>query len=257
MATGRLQRHGRLIEAVEGLGPLRLRDAANLLSVSEMTVRRDIAASRGRLTTLGGYVMSGLDLNAAGYSFDRELDVHRNAKEAACQHAFRLIEHSDTIFIDCGTTMPHLASRLPADLSLTVVTFALNVAEIVAKRPGVQLLLIGGLYHRSSASFSGEVGLHPLKRIRLNKAFISAGGVHSSRGVSCSNFHEVPVKRAAIDSALANYLVIDSSKFGTVRSAHFAEIGEFRAVISEDGPGPLPLSDMVQIGRLDGPAPGG
>ena len=257
VATDRQQRLGRLTEVVNGVGFLRLREAANLLAVSEMTVRRDIAASRGRLSTLGGYVMSGLDLNGSGYSLDRELDVRRNAKAEACRHALRLIEPSDTLFVDCGTTMPNLAAQLPSDMNLTVVTYALNIAEIVAKRPGVQLLLIGGLYHTSSASFSGEDGLHALKRVRLNKAFFSAGGVHATRGVSCSNFHEVPPKRAAMDSALVSYLIVDSSKFGTVRPAHFADIGEFRALITEEGTGPFSLDNARPADPGDGPAPAG
>jgi DeoR family deoxyribose operon repressor len=94
---------------------------------------------------------------------------------------------------------------------------------------------MGGLYHSSSASLSGEDGLATLRRVRLNKAFISAGGVHPSRGVSCSNFHEVPAKRAVIENALGAYLVVDSGKFGKVTPAHFADLCDFAGVISEGG----------------------
>jgi DeoR family deoxyribose operon repressor len=229
------QRLVRLVEAVNGRGILHLSHAAELLGVSEMTVRRDVAGSKGRLSTLGGYVVSEADLNGSGYALDREEDVRRGAKARACEHALALIEADDTIFIDCGTTMPHLASRLPADYNLTVVCYALNIAAIVAEKPGVQLVVMGGLYHSSSATLSGEDGLATLRRVRLNKAFVSAGGVHPSRGVSCSNFHEVAVKRAAIDNALGTYLVVDSGKFGKVKPAHFADLGDFAGVVSERG----------------------
>jgi DeoR family transcriptional regulator, deoxyribose operon repressor len=228
------ERIGRLIEAVSSRRMLPLSDAAIMLGVSEMTVRRDIAESGGRLNALGGYVVSEADLGP-NYVLDREADSHRMAKAAACEHALSLVEADDAIFIDCGTTTPHLASRLPNDLNLTVVCYAINLAEILAKRDGIQLVVMGGIFHPSSASFSGEDGLATLRRVRLNKAFVSAGGVHPSRGVSCSNFHEVAAKRAAIENALVSYLVIDSSKFGKVTPAHFAERGDFRAVICEEG----------------------
>src|ERR1700732_5356758 len=52
MMTGK-ERVDLLFEALCYRRPVRLRDAARMLSVSEMTVRRDIAASTGRLVCLG------------------------------------------------------------------------------------------------------------------------------------------------------------------------------------------------------------
>ena len=43
-----------LADALARQSVMRLRDAAALLGVSEMTVRRDIAASPGKFTYLGG-----------------------------------------------------------------------------------------------------------------------------------------------------------------------------------------------------------
>ena len=74
-----------------------------------------------------------------------------------------------------------------------------------------------------------------LRHIGINKALISAGGVDVARGVSCWNFHEVPIKQAAMVSAVERHLVVDSSKFGLVRAVRFAQIGDFDSVISEQG----------------------
>ncbi len=74
-----------------------------------------------------------------------------------------------------------------------------------------------------------------LKDIRVNKAFVSAGGVHPKLGVSCANFSEVGMKRAIIENAAESYLVIDSSKLDKVKAAHFAECSDFVAILSERG----------------------
>jgi DeoR family transcriptional regulator, deoxyribose operon repressor len=235
MAARKQQRCSTLLEQVQKKGRLSLKKAADQLQVSEMTIRRDVAASGGRLSALGGYILA--DQPSTPYALEREHDANRAAKALACQYACSLIEPEDTLFLDCGTTMPHLAERLPDDLDLTVVCYALNVAEILARKRGIRMVLMGGLYHASSASFEGESGLAILKSIRLNKAFISAGGVHVSRGISCSNFHEVPVKRIAMENALSSFLVVDSSKFGKLKPAYFAEQAAFEAMITESGIG--------------------
>ncbi|MFX5756985.1 hypothetical protein ABTE27_23835, partial [Acinetobacter baumannii] len=70
-----------------------------------------------------------------------------------------------------------------------------------------------------------------LRRLGINKAFISAGGVHWTRGASCSNFHEVAVKQAVIETAMESILVIDASKLGSLKSAFFSDIGAFSRII--------------------------
>jgi DeoR family deoxyribose operon repressor len=216
-----------------GQSHLRLAAIASDLGVSEMTVRRDVMESGGRFACLGGHVIGAQNDAAGAYVLDEERDHHAAAKAAACANAIELIEQDDTIFIDCGTTTPHLAALIPDGLRLTAVCYSLNVAEILSRRENTRLILLGGLFHQGAASFSGEAALHGLNGININKAFISAGGVHDERGVTCSHFHEVPVKQAAIARAVNAHLVVDSSKFGKVRAAHFAEVGAFTSIISD------------------------
>lgn len=214
-------------------GVVRLRDAAAQLGVSEMTIRRDVSDMPGRFNCLGGYIIPVQEDPGSDYVLDFEKDSHANAKHLVCAKAAALIEEHDTIFIDCGTTTPHLAALVPPGKSITVVCYSMNVAEIVIQLKDVRLILLGGLYHPAAASFSGDEGIEVLKRVNINKAFISAGGVHDQHGVTCSHFHEVPIKQMAIQRAVESYLIVDSSKIGKVRAAHFAELGEFREVISD------------------------
>lgn len=219
-------------------GVMRLRDAAARLGVSEITIRRDMAPQAssngavGGFHCLGGYIISAQEgAGGSDYNLERESDSHAADKMQACADAALLIEEHDTIFIDCGTTMPHLARLVPENKSVTVVCYSLNIAEILSVREDVRLIVLGGVFHRSAASFSGEE-METLKKLTINKAFISAGGVHDTHGVTCSHFHEVPVKQMAMSRAMASYLVVDKSKFGRVRSAVFAQLAQFRQVFS-------------------------
>ncbi|KAB2716179.1 DeoR/GlpR family DNA-binding transcription regulator [Brucella intermedia] len=226
------ERIAELAALVDEVGVLRLRDAAARLRVSEMTIRRDIGSDGGALNCLGGYIIPTQDGANGDYVFDFEKDSHAGAKAQACAAAAALIEPYDTVFIDCGTTMPHLAHRIPQNQHITVVCYALNIAEILSQRGDVRLIVLGGLYHPEAASFSGDEGIDVLKRVNINKAFLSAGGVDEQHGVTCSHFHEVPIKQMAMQRAVEKHLVIDKSKYGKVRAARFAGMADFTSIVS-------------------------
>jgi len=232
-----------LASAIPDRGAVRLADAAGLLGCSTMTVRRDVASAPERFALLGGHVV--LAASAKTYDLDREAAANAGAKEAVCARAARMLGEGEMIFIDCGTTTAHLARRLPLDMRLTVVCYALNVAESLAANPNVQLILLGGRFNASSASFEVADPRASPARLGVAKAFISAGGVHAVRGVTCSKFHEVAVKQAAMEVALESHLLIDASKLGKVQPAAFATLDQFDSVIVSPGPEPGPERERL------------
>ncbi len=185
---GRDERLARLRAALSDGSMLHLREAAALLGVSEMTVRRDLEAAEPPISFLGGHLFQAeAPGSAPRYALETENTAHTQAKQEAARRAAALIEPGDTVFIDCGTTTPHLAEVLP-ELELTVVCYSLNIASIVCRRPKTQVILLGGLFYPSSATFYGVETLTQLRHVALTRAFISAGGVDFERGVSCSIF---------------------------------------------------------------------
>jgi DeoR family transcriptional regulator, deoxyribose operon repressor len=116
-------------------------------------------------------------------------------------------------------------------MPLSVICYSMNVAAVVTERPATQVMLMGGLYHPSSQSFASDEGLSYLRKLGINKAFISAGGVHAARGASCSNFHETAIKQAAIATAVESILVIDASKLDSLKPAFFADLDAFSRII--------------------------
>jgi DeoR family transcriptional regulator, deoxyribose operon repressor len=230
--NARQARLQRLTDVLQNGSMFRLKDAAALVNVSEMTVRRDIASKGSGLACLGGFVIS-----APRYALEVEQAANIQVKREVGRRAAELVKPGDTVFLDCGTTIPYVAEALPPG-ELTVVCYSLNIASIVCRRANTQVLLLGGLYYPSSATFFSEEAITQLERIAITSAFISAGGVDFSRGVSCPHFHEVPVKQAAMASARYKYLVVDSSKFGRLRPATIARVDAFDSVITDDGLNP-------------------
>ncbi|MCI0756951.1 DeoR family transcriptional regulator [Teichococcus vastitatis] len=251
-----LRRRSRLAQLQDMLrqgGPTRLGDAAAALGVSSMTLRRDLARTGQPFSLLGGHVVPlGDGPSRRGYALEREQDSHAAAKRQAARRAASLVEEGDTLFIDCGTTMPHLVEALPPGLFLTVACYALNIAQLLSRRPQTQLVLLGGVFHPASATFASDEALASLRRLRINKAFLSAGGVHATRGVTCTNFNEVPVKQAAIASAAQSVLVVDSSKLGRLKPAFFAPVSAFERIVTSPLERPEAATPLLRAGsRLD------
>ncbi len=233
MTSRKVKRIEALANALEQRRFVHLKDAARLVGASEMTVRRDIGQAGDRFVFLGGHIMlADAGEDAVGYHLATAADAHAQAKREACRHAARHVRPHETIFIDCGTTLVHLADVLPGDMPITVVCYALNIANKLADRPNLTLVLLGGLYHSASASFSDW---NAFDGLAVNVAFLSAAGVDGRRGATCEHFHEARIKQKAIDVARERFLVVDRSKFGRMRRAFFAPLDKFDAVITEDG----------------------
>jgi len=240
MTVRKAKRIATLVSALAERRVMHLRQAAELLDVSEMTVRRDIADHPDQFVYLGGHIMSPARVEGnTRYEISTAADSHAVAKRDACVHAAGHIRPDETIFIDCGTTLLHLIELIPDSYRITAICYALNVAERLTRKQNVTMVMLGGLYHPSSASFASSGDLDMLAGFGINVAFLSAAGVDAQRGATCAHFHEAQVKQKAISLARESYLVVDSSKIGKLQRAFFAPMSAFKAIITEHGETPV------------------
>jgi DeoR family deoxyribose operon repressor len=96
--------------------------------------------------------------------------------------------------------------------------------------------------------FESPEGRELITRHRATKAFISAAGVNSEFGVTCSNAYERETKRVSIESAVQKILVADSSKFGVIRSDYFADLEDFDAVVTDGALEESYREELEQLG---------
>ena len=236
MATRNRDRVDQLATLLAERGVLHLKDAARALGVSEMTIRRDVAGESSRFAYLGGHIMPAQAVEPEQpYELASAADRHAQAKRTACTFALEHLRAEDTIFVDCGSTLMHLADLLPESMPLTAVCYALNIADRLALKPHLRLIMLGGFYHPASASFSGTAALELLDQVGINTAFFSAAGLDEERGVTCIHFHEAEVKRKAMSVSRRKFLLLDNSKIGRIRPAFFARPDDFDAIYTEDG----------------------
>ena len=206
-----------------------------------MTVRRDLKemATEGTVRLIqGGVILAKPPIDhrtESPYSLHSASAENSEEKGRIGARAAELIADHDTLIIDCGSTTECLAMNVAERLNLTILTCAINVLSLVAQLERVDSVITGGTLHKNTMMFESSEGIALIRRFRATKAFISAAGITTEFGITCRNNYERETKRAIIESSAEKILLADSSKFGTIRSTHFAELDDFDTVITDEG----------------------
>lgn len=218
-----------------------IKELATRLMVSEMTIRRDLKElSQGNILTLipGGAVLKRNPLVEAQqekYLLQKAESLMLEEKIRISRKAASLVEPSDIIIIDTGSTTENLPRFIPRNIHLTVICYALNILFNVYKNKNWRLIFPGGYFHEDTLMFERPEGIDMIKKIRSSKAFISAAGVSGKLGITCATDYEKETKKAVIQSSGMKILLVDSSKFGKIKVSHFAELTDFDIIITDKG----------------------
>jgi len=218
-----------------------IKELSKKLEVSEMTIRRDLLElSKSNIVTLipGGAILKKnppIDKDEEKYLIQAAESLMLEEKIKISRKAASLIEPNDVIVIDTGSTTENLPKFIPENMPLTVICYALNILFNVYENKNWKLIFPGGYFHGDTLMLESPEGIEMIKRIRANKAFISAAGVSEKLGVTCATAYEKETKRAVIESSDKKILLVDSTKFGKIKISHFADLTDFDIVITDSG----------------------
>lgn len=235
----KFQRANKLIEILKEKNGASVKELAAILGVSEMTIRRDLNVLKANNIVSNVYgatiynPANNIEKLSTSYDINDELIRQEKEKAKIGKVAASLIQEGDIIIIDAGTTTEKLAQSINDDIKLTALFYNINILLALKNKKNIKLIFSGGYFHSNTQMFESTEGISLIKNIRATKVFISAAGIHEQLGVTCSNNYEVPTKRAIIGSSLEKILLVDSEKFGIVKSSYFANLNEFDTIITD------------------------
>jgi DeoR/GlpR family transcriptional regulator of sugar metabolism len=223
----------RLLHQQPVLSVLQLTD---LLGVSHMTVRRDIAAleREGRAVSVPGGVRLASGLRSEP-SFQEKTTTETSQKRAIAAHARTLLRNDMTVYLDAGTTTGSLVAELQAFTGLSIITNDFSIVDDLYGASNIEVIHIGGRLDHSNRSSVGRLAAETLRKLNMDLAFISTIAWDLQRGVTTPSESKVDVKLAAMGSASTAVLLASSSKFGTFGMYDVAPLNSFDRIITDSG----------------------
>jgi DeoR/GlpR family transcriptional regulator of sugar metabolism len=176
----------------------------------------------------------GIALSVVDVKDDLRAEI-RELRRLIGKLAVSHVNDGDTIILDTGTPTIYMAQFLHGLRNLTVITNSLRVFESLQDNPDISVTLTGGDYHRESEAFVGRGGQLLLREIRADKAFIVAGGVSSSFGVSSKNLPEAEMRRAMIKAAREVVVLADHTVLGVDASVRVVDLDQINTLITDAG----------------------
>lgn len=228
------ERQQRILEHARDDGRVEVATLADRFDVTTETVRRDLAVleQQGLLRRVHGGALP-TEPAVPELSLTSRIGRQSDAKLRIATRALEELPDNGTVLLDSGSTTLALAELLPADARLTVVTNNATIADSLAGRDNLTLLLIGGRVRTVTAAAVGPWAMAALAGLTVEVAFLGTNGFDAAHGLTTPDQDEAAVKRAMLDAARTRVLLADSSKLGAVHLQRFAHADEVHTIITD------------------------
>jgi DeoR/GlpR family transcriptional regulator of sugar metabolism len=234
-------RRTRLVERLRDDGQASVPDLAAVLGVTASTIRRDLDRLErdGRVVrTYGGAAL------AAGVARRTAADPHLGAKRAIARAAAGLVPDGAVIVIGSGTTALGFAREI-ADRRLTVITNALDVANALLDRDGIELIVLGGVVRPTMHSMLGHLAELATGELRADILVMGIGAIGVEQGLMNDSVPEILTDRALRRMARSVIVLADASKFEQVAPAFVFGLEEVEVLVTDDA-APAATLDAVR-----------
>ena len=226
------ERHQAILDILAEKGSVTTAELQARFGISYDSAKRDLRlleeAGKLRRTHGGAIPLGALNVPATRRSI--ELDVSDDECARIAEYAVSLIKEGELIFLPSGQIGELIAEKLPRTLAVRVVTGSLTVAQMLRRREGVSVILVGGEVDPEGNchdSFAADT----LKRFRFDKAFLESDAVNSDFGVSVRDTAVLAYLAAAVDSAKKVIGLYPSARVGATASVSVCRAKALDAII--------------------------
>jgi DeoR family transcriptional regulator, fructose operon transcriptional repressor len=255
------ERQHRIEDYIQKVEFVSLEELAKQLEVSVSTVRRDLnilEAGGSIRRTHGGARL--INPKSDEFAFTAR-DTHElDEKEVIGKVCADLIRPGQTVIMDAGTTVYHVAKQLQ-DRNLQIVTNSLPVANLFLTAQRTEVVVSGGVIYPRLGVLVGPQAVKSFSDLHADVAIMGAGGV-TLEGFTNSHGLLIDIQRAMMKSAGNVVFCLDHTKFGRKSVAFLCGL-ERNPTIVTDNSSPIDLLNelrshglRVLVGYPDGSVEG-
>lgn len=209
-----MARRARLLDALEKADLVRVPELAGALSVSEITIRRDLdaLAEQGVVERFhGGARLLAPNAQAARSEPRRSSD---GRKKRIAEQAAAFVHPGDTVMLSGGTTTLAVFREI-ASMDVRIVTNNAMIIGEMSERSRVELFVLGGEYDRRTRALNGDLTNLTLNEIHGTICFLGTNAISQKTGLTSSIYTAAVVNRLMAKQCENRVVVVaDASKIG-------------------------------------------
>ncbi|MDR2111252.1 MAG: DeoR/GlpR family DNA-binding transcription regulator [Spirochaetaceae bacterium] len=206
------ERHNRILETLAENQRLEVAALANILDVSQVTVRKDLDRLEewGLIRREHGVALFGGDYDDVG----RRMAYHYDVKRRIAQAAADLVEEEETVMIESGSCCAILAEVLSnTKRNITIITNSAFIASHIRHAPYARVILLGGEYQTQSQVLVGSMTRRCAEVFCSDKFFIGTDGFNERFGFTGRDHMRSQTVRDMAEQARQIMVLTESEKF--------------------------------------------
>ena len=145
-----------------------------------------------------------------------------------------MLHPGQVVVFDGGTTALAIASILPPDLQITVVTNSFPVVSVLESHPNIEVLFAGGRLYKSAFTSIGHDAIRFFRNIRADIYFMGICSIHPTIGVTTINYEESEVKKAIVEVSKQVIAITPHERINTAEAFFICPLSSVDIIITDE-----------------------
>lgn len=247
-------RQQRILQQLLQTGTASVQQLADVLQVSEVTVRNDLRAleQQGKLIrTHGGATignLTGAPLGRSDVDHEKYTPEQIDDFQRIAQRAVSLVVEGETILLFNDPISHLMIEDLLRIRSLTVLTNSLHIASTMRRNPANTVMLVGGQLRDDGDTLDGPIAIGTLATLQVRKAFLTFDGFSPRQGLAENDIAIAQLKAAVLSAAQTVVAMGTADRVGRSALISFGTAEHIHHLITTEGAPAGIMSDLRASG---------
>ena len=211
------ERQADIVKRVNETGRIMVSEIQQIYNVSSDCARRDLRSLEGKgvlQRTHGG----AISITKTGIYPDKNYnpkDVEEIKKDyfTVAQKALEYVRNNDVIYVTPSLVGYYMAMNLPEELTVTILTNSVTIAEVLRRKENVTVIFLGGIMS-NKGNCHDFYTIQMVNNIRIDKAFMSHNALSLEYGATTHDPSGMEFGRAVMHNSKVKIGLYPSSKIG-------------------------------------------
>lgn len=239
------ERQNRILDALTKHEKLEVKELAEMMEVSQVTIRKDLDAltQQGLIIRNHGYAT----LNNSD-DMNNRLAYHYEMKQRIAKKVCEDIHDGETMMIESGSCCALVALEIAqSKKNITIITNSAFIADYI-RNEEVKVILLGGEYQASSQVLVGPITINNSKNFFVDKYFIGADGFSEKSGFTGKDYLRAETVREMAKQATQVIIVTESEKFGHIGTVNLLDTKNVAKVYTDTH---IPQEDEIYLNEMN------